>query len=538
MALPQVIQNLDFRQPAQRLVASSACIAVNALAIGLGAAATPAGILAAALAGVGLNVLSADFHNAMSRRLGRAKQVFRNHDLTHVVGKAIGLVIERAAGDRKLADDSSALRKLSVAAPEYWATLAPLTATDETLEPLSEENLTRFVAVTADEFESLTALDVRTWENFVRALAEIKKITLRPGTFPRLASELNLSYPTALREVLKNDFATDGRAYASLQMLVWGETLAAMTDLSQQIAANDTDSRRAYDVLLKTIQDGLTKLRDDYRDFIKLEVVDALTSSLEVLSQNVAAGFAENRELHVETHGRLGQIQTQLVGVVDLAHSHRPITLPPGEASAMAPSIPSPVQPPPRNPRFLPRADLDGADFLKKLHEKPKTVHRVVLHGMSGVGKTQVVLEYAHHFWVDRSTHKEVYWTAADTEEQFLVGLSGIAGRLNLPTDRPPTEILGAIHARLEAADDWLWVIDNAYNPSDIARKYLPKPQSGRVLLTTTRAEPEVRGINALVVELTRFLDPVDGARFLAALFAKAASSTTFRNRTRKLPLQ
>ncbi len=178
--------------------------------------------------------------------------------------------------------------------------------------------------------------------------------------------------------------------------------------------------------------------------------------------------------------------------------------------------LPPAVQPPPRNPRFLARTDLEGADLLTRLLETPKSVHRVVLHGMSGVGKTQLALEYAHR--VDPGASKEVYWTVADTEDQFLAGLSGIAGRLNLPADRPPTEILGAIHARLEAADPWLWVIDNAYSPSDIARKYLPKPQAGRVLITTTRAKPELRGIDAQVLELTRFFDPVDGARFLAGL--------------------
>ena len=90
--------------------------------------------------------------------------------------------------------------------------------------------LLRFVAVTADDFEAITALDQRTWVNFVQATAEVARVTLRPPTFPRVASELYLQFPTALREVLKADFSSDGRAYAGLQMLLWGELLKSLNE--------------------------------------------------------------------------------------------------------------------------------------------------------------------------------------------------------------------------------------------------------------------------------------------------------------------
>ncbi len=144
-----------------------------------------------------MNVLASDFHGAVTRRLGRAKHVIRNPDLTRVVGKAIASVIRQSADEPKLTADQSALRALAEAAPAYWETLAPLTATDEALAPLSDAELTGFVAVPAEEFGSLTALDPKTWENFVRALADVKAITLHSATFPRIASELHLSFLTA-----------------------------------------------------------------------------------------------------------------------------------------------------------------------------------------------------------------------------------------------------------------------------------------------------------------------------------------------------
>src|SRR5271157_5254620 len=122
MALHEVIQKLDFRQPAQQLLASSACIGLGALAAYQGTTTTPAGLLAGVLGVIGANVLSTDVHGAVTRRLGRAKQVFRNHDLTQVVGKAIGLVIEKVAEDPRLSGEQSGLRRLAKAAPGYWDT--------------------------------------------------------------------------------------------------------------------------------------------------------------------------------------------------------------------------------------------------------------------------------------------------------------------------------------------------------------------------------------------------------------------------------
>ncbi|HKI17199.1 MAG TPA: tetratricopeptide repeat protein, partial [Isosphaeraceae bacterium] len=111
-----------------------------------------------------------------------------------------------------------------------------------------------------------------------------------------------------------------------------------------------------------------------------------------------------------------------------------------------------------------------------------------------------------------------------DTLDQFLIGLSGIAQRLDLPADRPPVEILGAIHRGLEESSDWLWVIDNASDPALIAREYLPKLDSGRILITTTRREPELRSIGAMTVELTSFFDHAAGARFLAGLLREGGT--------------
>jgi hypothetical protein len=161
--------------------------------------------------------------------------------------------------------------------------------------------------------------------------------------------------------------------------------------------------------------------------------------------------------------------------------------------------------------------DRDGGDILDALHAKPKTMHRVVLHGMPAVGKTQAALEYSYRFSEDRQYYREVFWTIAETEDQLRAGLLGVATRLGLPTDRPVLETLNAVKAELEKREGWLWVLDNALNVR-IVTSYLPAPRSGRVLITTARPESELHVLNALAVELTHFHSSAEGAHFLLNL--------------------
>jgi hypothetical protein len=151
------LKSLNLTRPVQRVTASAACVGLGVLATALEATTGPAGLLAGVMAGIGLNVLASDFHGHMTRRLGKAHEVFRNHDLTRIVGKAIALVIERAAEEPRLTDDQKALQTLAKAAPGHWETLAPLTSppedaealapfteVDDTLAPLNEGELLRF----------------------------------------------------------------------------------------------------------------------------------------------------------------------------------------------------------------------------------------------------------------------------------------------------------------------------------------------------------------------------------------------------------
>src|SRR5271167_127160 len=116
-------------------------------------------------------------------------------------------------------------------------------------------------------------------------------------------------------------------------------------------------------------------------------------------------------------------------------------------------------------------------DFLEKLSRelydpKPRRwKHRISLHGLGGVGKTQIALEYAYRH---QSDYTYVFWISAVDQSQLLSGfvhiakLSGCAKATN-----KPSEVAKSVLDWLQITENWLLIIDNLDN-IDIVRDYLP----------------------------------------------------------------
>jgi hypothetical protein len=134
---------------------------------------------------------------------------------------------------------------------------------------------------------------------------------------------------------------------------------------------------------------------------------------------------------------------------------------------------------PPRNPNFTGRdamlerlgTQLAGAD----------TVVVQALHGMGGVGKTQLAVEFAHRF---ASEYELVWWF--DPEEPALIAdqFSVLAERLDMPAGIPGPDAVAFVLDALGARDRWLLVFDNVERPEDL-RPYRPSGLRGQVIVTS-----------------------------------------------------
>jgi hypothetical protein len=172
---------------------------------------------------------------------------------------------------------------------------------------------------------------------------------------------------------------------------------------------------------------------------------------------------------------------------------------------------------PARNPDFSGRSTL-----LRELHETlmaggaSAVVQAATVHGLGGVGKTQLALEYAHRHATD---YDVIWWVPAEQPLAIPGLLAGLARRLGVPEQADQGELLASLWDALRPRDRWLLVYDNAEGPRELA-PYRPPAGSGRVLVTS-RTPTWERGT------ATVRLDVLDRDEAVAFLRLRTGSSDT-----------
>jgi TIR domain/Tetratricopeptide repeat/NB-ARC domain len=155
---------------------------------------------------------------------------------------------------------------------------------------------------------------------------------------------------------------------------------------------------------------------------------------------------------------------------------------------------------PPRNPDFAGRATL-----LEQLHKtlsgggQAAVVQAATVHGLGGVGKTQLTLEYAHRYAAD---YDVIWWVPSEQALAIPGLLAGLARRLGVPEQVDQAELLTGLWDELRQRDRWLLVYDNAQGPRDLA-PYRPPSGAGRVLVTS-RAPTWGRGTAAVRLDVLK----------------------------------
>lgn len=102
------------------------------------------------------------------------------------------------------------------------------------------------------------------------------------------------------------------------------------------------------------------------------------------------------------------------------------------------------------------------------------------LHGMPGVGKTELVQEYAHRF---NSSYDIVWWVDAERSIEIPAQLARLGTSLGMPSPEP-AERHAAVLSELNRRDRWLIVFDNAREPGEIER-FQPSSPRGHVIITS-----------------------------------------------------
>jgi tetratricopeptide (TPR) repeat protein len=431
-----------FARSKPRLLAMSPFIAAGALASVAMPPSLATGALIAVLQTLGNlagNIAAADMHAALADRVLRG-DVLKNHDLARATRDAIGAVIHAAAQEISDEKQRAALERMARVEASVWAEAEATLRQPQTIEGLSADDTLEMFSKSPEEFAKFKALDFEAWRDIAGGLAAANSFALEgdvlsaPGnlklsgaTVDLVATRLHETFPRALYEILKEDFAHDGKAYGGLLIKLVGNISA------RQVETWET----AHEILNGT-----------------RNIVERMEGKVDQL---LATGE--------QTKGQVAQVLEKL----DSFQGQTASSTPPRLA----------INLPPYNQIFTGREEV--LDALKAELEQSG---RAAFSGMPGVGKTQTATAYAHRQYAAEAYDYVLYARAA-SETELLTDFVGAAQALNLPGkgDANFNVVAASVKAWLEGAERWLLIFDNADDLS-VVRSHLPANPRGHTLFT------------------------------------------------------
>ncbi|MEV7393593.1 FxSxx-COOH system tetratricopeptide repeat protein [Streptomyces sp. NPDC091215] len=154
---------------------------------------------------------------------------------------------------------------------------------------------------------------------------------------------------------------------------------------------------------------------------------------------------------------------------------------------------------PRRNTRFTGREPL-LSDAYHLLQGSEPGAGVLTLHGMSGVGKTQLAAEYVYRFG---SEYDVVWWVNAENRATYRRLLAELAPKLSLSTGDEYGERLRAVRDSLRRGNPysrWLLILDGADEPDQIWDLVPTGP--GHVIITSRNPEWNEHNSNLLEVRV------------------------------------
>lgn len=137
-----------------------------------------------------------------------------------------------------------------------------------------------------------------------------------------------------------------------------------------------------------------------------------------------------------------------------------------------------------RNPFFTGREKI--LETLYAVLKPERTVTQAqtyALHGLGGMGKTQIALEYAYRY---AQEYRAVFWIEAETSASIVASLVQVAEHLQLPewAEAEQSRVIADVQHWFATQSKWLLIWDNVEEP-DLLYRFLPLVRQGAILITT-----------------------------------------------------
>ncbi|WP_150185348.1 tetratricopeptide repeat protein [Streptomyces venezuelae] len=136
---------------------------------------------------------------------------------------------------------------------------------------------------------------------------------------------------------------------------------------------------------------------------------------------------------------------------------------------------------PPRNRLFVGRErEIEQLNLEVNSQYAPRIT---VIHGLGGIGKSTLVAN-----WAVDVTHKPAWWIAADSQTSIRAGLAEFACALqpSIANSLPQQALTERAISWLSSHENWLLVLDNVTDPSDI-NLITSRVKHGLIVVTSRR---------------------------------------------------
>jgi tetratricopeptide (TPR) repeat protein len=225
-------------------------------------------------------------------------------------------------------------------------------------------------------------------------------------------------------------------------------------------------------------------------DLMSDHMPDAAQSDTSVQTDGSAASHDSTRQRTNDTADHLTQGQSGADARLSATQQgSSPTFAPPNSGMRQGDDAP-PVwgDVPPRNPNFTGRQELLERLSSRLSPGSTTAVLPAALHGMGGIGKTQMAVEYIYRHLND---YDAIWWIQATHQAQIRAGLTKLAQQLGLPGSAESHTAVTAVREALRRGEPyrrWLLVFDSAESPDEV-RRFFPTNGPGEILITSRNSD-------------------------------------------------
>jgi hypothetical protein len=148
-----------------------------------------------------------------------------------------------------------------------------------------------------------------------------------------------------------------------------------------------------------------------------------------------------------------------------------------------------------------------------------------VLHGLGGIGKTQLVITYTHRH---KKRYTAIFWIDASSDDSILLSFNSMARQIRrqhpstavlagIDLEGSPARVVEAVISWLSLSNNtrWLLIYDNYDKPKVLSHndpegvdlpRYIPQCDHGSILITTRSARVDL-GSRIYIQKLTKIED-------------------------------